>query len=493
MNKRRKKIKFNIPQLAIMTAPQKVQVAEWGRGTGKSTIIAKRLIDFAMQMPRCYIAFPGDSYINMQTLTLPSTIKGLEMLGFVKDYHYTFGKRGPKRWPEPYTTPLSYKHAFHFFTGAVVIMLSQDRDTGRGLNSDGAVSDESARQDFDNLYNNVITTIRGNDDKFGKVPIHQSQLYVSSTPVTSTGKWMLEFEKLAIEKPSEYYYLIAPSYWNKNNLGARFFRQAKTQSLSETLYNAEINCIRPPSNVDGFYFGLTTDHYYTATNFNFIDKQDPHNIQLDCRADEDVNTDRPLIISLDWGIFNSLVVQQDNGKEYNVLKEFWAHNPRILDDMIREDFIPYYEPIRDKVKTIIMRYDRNGNNRRANNKTTLAQDVQRLLEQAGWRVVRLTKGLDAEHHEKYQLFNRALKGEDSRLPRIKFNKANCPNLIVSLENAEAIQNDNGSMKKDKRSERRKSVRPERATHLSDALDAGVMPMIKERLQGRKEFHDFTVH
>lgn len=485
----KKQIELNIAQLYLVTAKQRIKVLEGGRGIGKSTILAYQIKEVITQMPRSYNVIVGETYMQILTRTLPSTIFGLEMFGLIKEQHFVVGERGPKHWPEPYTPPLNYKHVIHFYTGAVYVLVSQDRPgSGRGQNVDSILGDEAALLDGEMLYNDVILTNRGNLHRY-KTHLHHSVLFTSTTPMSKKGRWMFDYEKQARSNPDEYFYLLAPATVNIHNLGQRYFVEAKRAAPSKIHYEAEILSIRPPSIANGFYPTLTKDHYYYAHSETYFGSIDSKVESVDCRIDTDLDPTLPLCVGIDWGTFNSMVVFQVKGKTIHVLKSFWVQNPRILDDMIKEDFLPYYR--HHKTKRIYMYYDRNGNARRPAARTTLAEHAQQLFEKGGWSVIRKTTGLDAKHDEKYHLIARAFKEDDARLPKIRINKPNNQDLIVSLENAEARES-TGQIKKDKRSEQRKTVKQQHATHLSDAFDVFIVPKCKEALRGRASFVDMTL-
>ena len=80
--------------------------------------------------------------------------------------------------------------------------------------------------------------------------------------------------------------------------------------------------------------------------------------------------------------------------------------------------------------------------------------------------------------------------EDGRggLPKIRINSSNCPNLIISLEHAEIIDTSSG-LKKDKRSEQRKSVEQQHATHFSDTFDYPIYSMFGEVFSNQLKSND----
>lgn len=484
-----KKIELNLAQMALLKAKQQYKVFEGGRGIGKSTIIAKEMIDVVESMPRSLNVLVGASYMQILTRTLPSTIHGLELFGYKKGVHFTVGEKGPKHWPEPFFPPGSYKHTIHFYTGAVYQMVSQDRPgSGRGMNVDSVTGDETLLLEYESLYNDVLLTNRGNFDLFGKCRKHHSVLFTSTTPMDARGRWMFDYQKRSLSQPEKYYYLVATARYNLKRLGKDYFIEARRNAPSEMHYNAEIESIRPPSIANGFYPTLTKDNYYTKYNQTYLDDHDINtgDLSVDCRVDGDLNPNLPLILGFDWGTFNSLVVAQQDGTTLRFIKCFWAKNPRILDDLIKDDFIPYYRY--HKTKSIHMYYDRNGNNRRPASRTTLAEHAQGMLEKASYSVARRTRGLDAGHQEKYHLISRGFKGEDPRLPKLLINKSNCKDLVVSLENAEARLSA-GQVKKDKRSEARTTIKQQHATHLSDAMDVIAYPILRAHEKQVGEFQD----
>jgi hypothetical protein len=69
---------------------------------------------------------------------------------------------------------------------------------------------------------------------------------------------------------------------------------------------------------------------------------------------------------------------------------------------------------------------------------------------------------------------------EPNLPIVSLNKMNCKNLIVSIQQAGAIDGTNG-IEKDKRSERNTNAVDEETTHFSDAFDTLVFFKYKDRM------------
>ena len=190
-----KPLDFNKPQLRfVVTAPASSN-SVWGRATGKSTKIAWLIHRIVTEMPRSVWGLVGSTYTQMLTRTLPSTIDGLRQLGYHKDVHYYIGRKPPPSWgwPEPFQTPLSYKHFIIFYTGAGFHLITQDGGGGssRGMNIEGWLADEGLLLDREKLTTDVLAANRGNLRRWPKARMHHGKFLFSSMPWGDTGKWLL--------------------------------------------------------------------------------------------------------------------------------------------------------------------------------------------------------------------------------------------------------------------------------------------------------------
>src|SRR3546814_88066 len=118
-NRPRKRIVLNPMQAMLEIAPQRVRVAQFGRGSGKSTGAAIDIKNVTYDMPRSKNYIQTETFQQGLTLTLPSTVKALGMIGLKKDLHYFIGRRPPKswRWEEAWEPPLDPKHSIFFYNG----------------------------------------------------------------------------------------------------------------------------------------------------------------------------------------------------------------------------------------------------------------------------------------------------------------------------------------------------------------------------------------
>lgn len=484
-----KNIELTIPQLCTVLSTQKKKYLEWGRGAGKSTILGFFMRQFVVEMPRASFYLVGSTYSQILSRTLPSTIEGLEMFNLFQDVDYVIGRSGKKLgYVMPFQPPNQWNNIIHFPNGAIFQLVSLDNpNTGRGLNAYGGIGDEAALLDTEKLYNNVKTTNRAKKKIFKDCPMLGAEVYASSTPITKKGKWFTDIEKQAIENPQTYYFSKANAFSNPH-IRQEWFEEMRLEAPSELLYNAEILNIRPKEITDGFYANINPDkHYYTDYNNSYLETigVTAKATHFNCHQDNDVQRHQPLILSLDFGVFNCAVVMQQHEDELRVLKSFFVKSPKLLDDLFIEQFIPYYQPHQEKKIYLYGGHD--GNNRLPNSSRTLFQQVEDLLRQHGWTVYLMTKGAAATHYDKYLLINSMLKGFRG-LPKIKINEHNNPDLIISIERSEARESITGNgVEKNKKDERNKSILQQHATHLSDAFDIPIVTMFNDIFKGKQSF------
>lgn len=485
-----KEIELTIPQFIISIAPQKRKYAEMGRGAGKTTIMGKHMRDLVLAMPRASFALVGATYTQLLSRTLPSAIEGLEMFNFYQDMDYVVGRSGKRHGFEmPFQPPQQWNNVIHFANGSIFQLVSLDNpNSGRGLNSYAEVGDEALMLDPEKLYNNVKTTNRAQKAEFKNHPLLGSEFYVSSTPVTRKGMWFVEMEQKAKKYPQEYAFVKASALSNPY-LQKDWFKRMRDQAPSQMMYEAEILNIRPKSVKDGFYANLNPKvHYYNDYNTGYLETVDiSKKYHASSLQDNDVDFDAPLILSFDFGVFNSVIVAQENEYEYRVLKSMFAKNPKLLDDLLIEQLIPYYRFHKYKVAYVYGGHD--GHNRLPNSSRTLFQQIEDILRAHGWTVYVQAKNVAPTHADRYLLINTALKETEPRLPKIRINEYNNPDLIIALERAEAKEGTKG-IEKNKSSERNQSLPQEHATHYTDAFDMAYFHRYNDKFTGKSSsYHE----
>lgn len=470
-------VKLNLMQMAVVKAIKKGIkniTVEGSRGVGKSTVLGKVLQNNVKEMPKSTGIIVGASFVQIKTRTLPSTKEGLEMFGLYEDIDYVVGRCGKSLGFEmPFQSPDSWQNVIHFRNGAIAVLVSLDNpNSGRGLNAYWVIGDEAALLDHTRLFNNVLSTNRSVKEEFAKAKMLNSTVFVSSVAMTSKGEWFTNREKLALQNPAEYCFIKANAYVNAHNLVPNYIEKMRAEALSKTIFEAEILNIRPKGVQDGFYAQLKPNiHYYTRLydEKNMVDLSNQN--KFDCTFDNDLIRNVPLQMNLDFGgKINCMTVSQfiRTQNRVNFIKEFFKKHPSIVNELI-DEFIEYYKPHQSTCNEVHLYYDKSGNNREANSKLTLAEQVIARLRAAGWKVINKTpRTNNPPHLAKFTLINSILAEQDYKLPVIRINADNCPNLIISMENAPLKGND--AFEKDKSSERSTVILQEHATHFSDTLD-----------------------
>jgi hypothetical protein len=489
-----KKIQLTGPQMAVALAiklgKNKIYL-EWGRGSGKSTILGYIIRELCKQMPRACFTLVGETYMQVLSVTLKSAKAGLEMFGIYEDYDYVVGKSGKsKGFVMPFERPDKWHNIIHFSNGCIIQLVSlENKNSGRGLNSYAELGDEAALFEYEKLFINVKIANRAGRSKFPKATLLNAEIYMSSTPLTKNGKWFTDQEKEALNNPDKYAYIKANAYSNRHNLPPDYFVKMRHGSPSPLYYRAEILNIRPEEIKDGFYASLNSKkHYYRPIQEDIEITASTKKAYIHtCEYDSDLDRDAPLIISIDFGVFNSLSVHQRHGREHRILKSFYVHSPKILEDLLVEQFIPYYSKMRNR--RILLYYGHDGNKRQVNSHNTLADEVVSILKEFKFKPIKKTRGAAPTHLEKYIVLNTLLKEADPNLPVIRINEPNNRDLIISLENA-AVKSTATGINKDKSTERSKVIKQQHATHLSDTVDIPIYDLYAQevlRSRNRQEY------
>lgn len=475
---------------------------EAGAGSGKSTGIARRIQRIVMELPRSANMLVGETYQQILTRTLPTTIHGLETLGLFQNLHFFVGRRPPASWnfPMPYKPPLKWDKVIYFWTGAVYNLVSQDiQGDGKSLNSDSLIADEATQLDKKKLDTDQRPRVRGSNHKiFDGTPLYLNELYTSTTAVTDTGIWYEEMEERINQrredivekmkrshdkdeikklKASMNEMLFIKATWevNRKNLPANYIQRAKESSLDEMLFKAEYLSIRPQRIKGGFYSLLDAEvHMYTSYDYDYYDGVGK---APSCLGDSDLVRGQPLILGIDWGaVINCLTVNQHlkSINEYRTIKSMFVlgDNQEIQDDLFTK-FHNYYQPHQASNKELYLFYDNQGNVATGITKETRAQRAAQQLRALGWQPRLMTIGGRNENHElNYLTWSYLLRGHP-QLPRYRMNKGNCKELYVSMRNARTKQ-DRYGIHKDKSSERSSLVPRQHATDLSDANDKPIL-------------------
>lgn len=304
-------------------------------------------------------------------------------------------------------------------------------------------------------------------------------------------------------------FTLANAFDNIENLGMNYIvreydKQALLTFLIEILnwvIDKVENCYYQIENQRHVYYGATNDAAIESlahkSNFDF-NKLEQH----DSRFDLDCNPNAPLEVVPDWGARISLF---SVGQERNfnfvtniaepvdcVINEFYTKPDEssgvMIDDLV-DQFCTYYE--NHAKKEVIFFRDRYGDHRQPNAKRSKPYNEQAIdrFVRNKWIVrPRVHKGMEPPQHEKYLLWLNIFKGDNGAYPKVIFNGRNCKYTLISMSNT-GVRESNGKFEKDKRSEQRKSVLPEEATHFGDAVDKRIWTKYGERLHRASTFVD----
>ena len=391
-----KPLSLNVPQLRFAATQPKESVQIWGRATGKSTIIAWLMHMIVKTMPRAAWTITGATYQAILTRTLPSTRASLERLGYHHGVHYFIGKKpGPAYgFAEPYQPPFKYDNAIIFRNGTLFHLVSQDKGGGsaRGLNTDGAICDESLLLDKNKFDQEVSTTIRGNYQYFDKCRLHGGVHHFTSMPYSSS--WLLNAgeyyerdgndiklvrakliemqlafidekdprKRLALwpeidrlNKRIKYYpdkngflYSEANVFDNLTNIKLKYL-EAERRKLTDYVYKVEVLNMRTDKVEGGFYANLDPAvHTYTSFDNDYLKGlalDTNYQVKLtdtDSRQDSDCKANMPLRIAVDWGAkITCMTVARQELLQLNLLKDIFVKAPLILDHLAKE-FCRYY-------------------------------------------------------------------------------------------------------------------------------------------------------
>lgn len=450
----------------FLSATQLIRVLIAGRGFSKSFGNGIDIAKKVEMLPRSKGLFLGLTYTQILTNTLlPMKSAWEQYFGYLEGIHYVVGKKPPEWFDKPYQRPERYENVVTFWNGTTVVFGSFDRpQLLRGGSYDWDIVDEALLIKKDQYDQIVIPTIRPTHPIFKGMPFHRQQSFTSSMPYSSTGSWLLDIEVKAKQHPNDYFYVEGTSWHNRHILGDETILSWKRE-MSSIQYLVEVMNKRIRTFGALFYPSLKETHWYTDSyqydHIEAIGGLGAKALKADCRWDKDCDPELPISISHDWGAFNCITIDQETRDVVRFINAMHVYHPLIIDDLAKM-FCDYYKHHKNKV--VYQWGDKSGNNRVGNSKLTNFEQFAEKLRDQGWRVIRKKVG-DVEHIERHRFINNLHREEDSRLPKIRYNANQCKDMRISLESA-GMKHD----KKDKSSENNPSVKPEHATHYTDAHD-----------------------
>ena len=542
-----KPLHFNRPQMRFIATLMMSAVSIWGRATGKSSLIAWLMHLIVQNLPRSAWALCGQTYQQILTRTLPSTVASLERIGYVQGIHFVLGVTPPKHFGRPFEPPQKWTHTMCFSNGTCFHLVSLDGGGGsaRGLNLDGILADESLLLNKEKFDDEVLPANRGNERQvWAGHRLHHGVFHFTSMPYGQQGKWLLEagkhyqdsgkdYEALSREliklqlkyidnkdraarrviwqdiqqltRQLRYYvdgdgqlYSEANVFENLTNVGIRYLEQLR-RLLTDFTFRVEVLNQRPTTVEAGFYPTLdTTKHSYEAFNYEHLDGEDfnmkrllKFNDQPDSRQDGDCDAAQPLRIAADWGKASFITVAQVHAKrrEYRFLKGFYVKHPELIRHLAKK-FTDYYAHHLNK-RVVFIEDAEYGNGRNPNSDETYNQEFVRFLREAGWKVEVKKLGRVPGYHTRYLLAHDLLAELDPAQPSIRFNKHHCKELLIAMQLTELKEGPRG-IEKNKASERLASVPAEEAPHFTDTFDLHLLSLDDTIIKPTTDFTQFIM-
>lgn len=459
-----------------------------GRGSAKSFTNGHEIVDKVERMPRSCGLFLSPTYTMIYTKTLiPMKAAWEQHYRYIEGIHYVAGKAPPKHFERPWHKPHKYENVVTFWNGTTIIFGSFDRPAMiSGGSYDWVITDEAyliEKEDYDNY---VIPTVRGTHPSFKTIPKFLQQSFSSSMPHRGLGDYLLEYYQKAKQNPYIHEKRMDPKYVSYSFIGWDPDPNIKLQAGSTWMnvkhlgvktilaWKAEMDAssykimvlneqVRNFGNL--FYPLLSKRHWYTPLANDKIISLGLNDLVFKRNAAHDIgpddyNPDKPLNISHDWGVFNCITIDQEYNNEIRFINTMHVHNPKIITDLA-DDFCEYYKSHHNR---IVYQYgDRAGTNKQANSKKNYFTEFADRLRHHGWRVV-LKKTGHVEYMERQLLINKVHEEKDPRLKKLRYN-SRCVDFRIAMESAGMKDS-----KKDKKSESNPSIKPEHATHYTDAHD-----------------------
>lgn len=478
-----------------LQARQAYKVWLAGRGSSKSFTNGLKVAMYVDMMPGSVGLFNSPTYSMIYTKTLiPMKASWAQHMGYVEDVHYVVGKVPPKHFAKPYHKPHRYENVVTFWNGTTVIFGSFDRPSLiSGGSYDWVITDEAyliEKSEYDDF---VIPAVRPTHPSFKDCPYHLQQSFTSSLPFKNQGDWLFDFRLKAMANPDMYHFVgwepnvkvqLGSTYMNVKVLGykaiGQMLAEMNEQSAMVMIHNQQVT-----NWGDTFYPALAPRHWYTPKANDMLishplGKAITRNAQHDVGPD-DYDPDLPINISHDWGAFNCITIDQEHKAEVRFINAMHVHHPNTIDDLA-DMFAEYYRMHRAKL--VYQWGDKSGKNKMPNSQWNLFEQFAERLRDKGWRVMRKKVG-DVDQLERHRFITKLHKEEDKRLPKLRHN-SRCTDLRIALESAGMKDS-----QKDKSSERNPAIKPEHATHYTDAYDYRVYHGYAHLEKKQTDFNSYT--
>lgn len=480
-----------------------------GRGSGKSVTLGMKTGLLFNDFPRSTWVVAGLTYVQLDSIVLPSIREGLEMMGY-HEYDpktspngvYVLGIAPPKKWKRPYKMPgkKAYQYCMFFINGFTLRFVSQDTAKNhRGLSIDGLMVDESATMDFSFIQEVLLPAFRGMEKKlvpYKNHPWRYGFFQFSSASWTAEGNWIYDNEQkskdekeLRAKMTQEELKSTAPKYLflestyedNLENLPPDYGERLR-DLMDPWKFEVEVLNQRVLKIPNGFYHSFNSERqgYKDAYDYKYNSKKEK------IWTSNDYHSSLPLEISFD---FNTdicwMLTCQEASNELRVIRSDFA-KPLIKGQREKKLYIRLVEEFCKRYaehdnRDVYVYGDPNGNSTNAgtsNENLPFYNDISEKLKANGWRVFRREGASYPSHQKKYSLINTLFEEANDYMPRIRININTNKALMIAIQNTK-VRTDK-SFRKDKSSEDTVRLR-EYAADGTDALDYIVYAKYKKFL------------
>lgn len=522
--------------VAALCMPQNF-IGVLGRASAKTTQFqAMRIQQAVTECPGAPFVWVCDTYSNLHKNIIPSVLEGLRFLGWESGVHFVIDRQPPVEWQrQMYNVIDKYKQVMTFWNGFTFTFVSLDRPSiGAGRSYVGLFGDE-VKYWPEEKFTNIRKAVRGYRARYGESPWYRSLSLTTDMPNPNhTGEytWVMKLAKLmdkervklllqvgqalnetrrdyvraldtgnerAIELASRNVrrwqerwdelrrgttlFMVASTLINADVLGEEFFQE----ELQAGLEGIDVNLLSIPQKLQAdqlFYTTLSARDFYQDGVRHEVVEQHPYGWEEDCTALRYLDPLRPIDGGMDDGNMKSLVLGQQRGREYRVLKEIYTLPPD-NERQLADRFLDYFAPHRTKLLRLY--YDRAMNNYRRIGNSAM-QRIKSAIEtradgsRTGWRVQLMSLGQgDIYSNTEYNFFS-ALFGRQlaRRLFVLMIDGQECPCLKAEMETTPILVVDDKrtgrkEVRKQKKGDKLPTHRlPQESTNLTDALKYLIM-------------------
>jgi hypothetical protein len=468
-----------------------------GRGMSKSTEIqAQRIMSIVQDMPGAPFAFICDTYVNFRANIFDAIKTGWKRKGWTEGIHYVCFQQPPKEWLRKCSIIVSeFDHAIFFWNGCVLFTGSLDRPSLLAGKSVVHLFSDEAKFQPDKKVDLAFPILRGDSTMYGYSVYFLGMTVTTDMPNVADGEydWIFRFAKDMDTKRIE---LILHAHDILNDLRIKLYneqngknRDKEIEKLEKEIEKAEYNWkkarweqtyfvnasslvniqfltikylkglikkfgieelkkavlgIRPVlKRTLRFYTNLTDKHFYNDgydyayyDTFGYNDK-----VTVDSRGLRYIDKSAPLEGGMDFGNMKSLVIAQEDGRIYRLLKFLYTIPPKSFRELA-DEFILFFHYHDNKVLNLY--YDRAGNNYERM-KEDDALKIKEMIEKdsagnrTGWLVNLMSRNqaaipMDAE----YEYMMSLLAEETPGLPLLRIDSINCKQVKSSMEKTPAI-------------------------------------------------------